>query len=277
MVGLPSPGAQFALNGFVVLPRAFTPDEVHDLRTDALRVVEQRGVAFGLGEVLPNAAVEAPAVTRAFHHPAVLAAVRDVLDAPRPVFTMEAGVHRNVTGPWHKDLGEHTVEGGYYGCVDPWARDDCRVVKVAIYLQDHTRGGGLLVRPGSHRVADLARGTAVELRTEAGDVVVFDARLTHRGVAPSATDRAIAGGARLLPRSRRGDAVARIRAGFNRAGGRRDRVALFFAYGPPGERTVTYARRNLARERSQTGRIGGAIDPGLAAALGAADVEVVDH
>jgi hypothetical protein len=267
---------EFDRLGFVVVSGVFPPGEVAELRDTVGDVLEERRIPFGLGEVLPNAAVEAPAVAHLFHHTAVLAAVREVLDVAKPVFTMEAGVHRNVTGPWHKDLGEHVIRGGYYGCADPCSRDDCRVLKVAVYLQDHVAGTGLTVRPGSHRMADLTRGEEVALRTRAGDVVLFDARLTHRGAAPTRGDRLIAAGARALPRAVRQQEIARARRRMNRLQGRPDRLAVFFAFGPPGPRTEAYGRRNLQREQQQTGNSETTLAPQLLDAFRKSDVEILD-
>ena len=147
-----------------------------------------------------------------FHHPAILEAVRGALGDPEIVFTLEAGVQRNLTGPWHKDTGTYVMAGGYYDCEDPFSRDDCRVLKVGVYLQPHVDGRGLRVRRGSHRLPGLEQGDEVELRTLPGDIVLFDVRITHRGQAPDLTDRTIASGARALPRSMRPRVIAAARA-----------------------------------------------------------------
>jgi hypothetical protein len=224
---------------------------------------------------VPNAAVEVPDLGWLLHDDRVLDAVRTVLGADDLVFTLEAGVQRNLTGPWHKDLGTYLSEGGYYDCDDPFSREDCRVLKVGVYLQPHIDGRGLRVRPGSHRRASLEDGEERRVRTLPGDVVLFDVRITHRGQAPELIDRVVASGARVLPRARRDRTVATLRRVWNRVTGRPDRLAVFFAFGPDVEKTRTYGARNLARELDQLGRDGLTVPETLQAAFGARGVELI--
>jgi len=246
------PSKRLERDGFLVAPRVLTRHEITTLRAQVDAEIDRLGVAFGLGTVVPAAATSS-ALAPTFAHAAVVDAVRDALGEERIVFTMESGLHRNVTGPWHDDLGTHTVEGGYYGTPAVHARADCRVVKVAIYLQDQDGERSLCVRAGTHRRPDLDDGPVIRLDTRAGDVVVFDARLAHRGQAPGRLDSAIVSAARVAPRSARGDVVASVRRLRNRWCRRADRLAVFSAFGPDNEMTERYARRNLDRELAQAG------------------------
>jgi hypothetical protein len=237
-------------DGFVVLPAVLSPDEVAQLRLQTCEILEQRGTGKSGGKVLPNAAVEAPEITWVFLNPAILEAVTVALGAT-PVFTMEADLHRNfVAGKWHKDSGEQVMERGYFDC-DPIGNSNCRVLKVALYLEDHIDGSGLHVCPGSHRsrLVDAPRDFAIP--TKAGDAVLFDVRITHRGVEPSATDYLLFALGKVLPESRRGDILYTARKAAFKLMNRPERVAVYFAYGLPGEATTTFARRNMARQLSQ--------------------------
>jgi hypothetical protein len=264
----------FARDGYVVVPQVLSSPEVTRLRQEVTAVLATDGaMPYGLGSAAPNASVGCPALRWVFHHPPVLTAVRRALGGDELLFTMEAGAHRNVTGPWHKDTGEHAVPGGYFDHPAPWDDDSCVVVKVGLYLQDHLDGTGLRVRPGSHRRGDLTGGDEVAPAVRAGDAVLFDVRITHRGQAPTRLDRGIASVARAVPRRRRQAVVARSRVLARAVARRPDRLAVFFAFGPRSERTEVYGRRNLERQLAQLGRAAALVDPSFDEALRASGVE----
>lgn len=270
-----STSKDFQRDGYVVIPNLLSAGEIASLRADVERELERKGMSFGLGSVIPNAASESAALVRLYTHPQIVAAVRDVLADERIVFTMESGIHRNVTGPWHKDLGTHAMAGGYYGTDQVYERDDCRVVKVAIYLQDQPADRSLKVRRGSHVMASLVDGEEIALVSRAGDVAIFDARITHRGLAPQPFDGLIASVARVLPRRHRGRAVASTRRWVNRVKHRPDRLAVYLAFGPDNAMTATYAARNLARELEQVGKDAAPLDDVVLAAFRACGVRVL--
>jgi hypothetical protein len=217
------------------------------------QVLDTRGVAKAGGTVLPNAAVAAPEIDWILTHREILRSVRDALGCAEPVFTLEADLHRNyIARAWHKDTGEQVMDDGYFG-MDPFGRDDCRVVKVAAYLQDHRAGRGLHVRPGSHRSSAIGSGDGVEVVTRAGDIVLFDVRISHRGVRPGALDAIAAGATRLTARR---DTALRMAARRRRLGafvGRPDRMAVYFAFGIANDRSNVFATRNMRRQLSQLG------------------------
>lgn len=237
-------------DGFVIVPEVFDSVELNELRIETLEALTRWGIQKGGGTVLPNAALRGGAALRILTNSTLVTAAREILGA-RPVATLEADLHRNFqASSWHKDTGEMVMQGGYFG-LDPIGRDDCRVVKVAVYLQDHRDGGGLNVKPGSHRQREIAEGLGTELSTNAGDAVIFDVRITHRGPAPSFVDRVL--GKVLLARSgpfgQRYLSAARVAK--NRFLGRADRLAVYVAYGAPGPLTDSFANRNMERQLRQ--------------------------
>jgi hypothetical protein len=241
-------------NGYVVVPGVLTPAEVSRLRGEVGDILDNRGISKAGGSVLPNAAVESPQLAWAFAHEQVVDAVRRATGLRDLVFTLEADLHRNYqAGAWHKDTGEHLMPGGYFG-LDWLGRDDCQVYKVAIYLQDHSRGGALTVRPGTVKTRAVDEGAIEELQTAPGDIVVFDVRLSHRGVVATLGSKVLLGLAGLS--GKRGAAVrwAKLRRRMNRLVGRADRIAVYFAFGLPNENTAAFARRNLGRQLQQLGK-----------------------
>ena len=96
----------------------------------------------------------------------------------------DIGINRVVSG-WHKDI----LNGAYvsYQKVSPWstgpAGETYQIVKVGLYLEDHSGDDNALqVVPGSHLVERLETVGALRLRPAFGDCVIFDQRITHRGM-----------------------------------------------------------------------------------------------
>jgi hypothetical protein len=263
-------------DGFAIVEGVLDPAEVAALREAVDRILDARGIAKSGGTVLPNAAVQAPEISWILTHDRILARIRDALGCPAPMFTLEADLHRNfIAGQWHKDTGEQVMEDGYFG-VDAFGRQDCRVVKVGIYLQDHGDGRGLQVRPGSHRSRDIGAGPGIEVASRAGDVVLFDVRISHRGVRPRVLD-AIALGASRPGRARdRWKRMATCRRRLGAWTGRRDRMAVYFAFGIPNEQSVAFASRNMRRQLSQLGGERVELASPLLQAFAAAGVGVAD-
>jgi hypothetical protein len=104
-------------------------------------------------------------------------------DDPGLQVTLGIGVSRSVG--WHKDRLNN--EYRRFETLDVWSPHEGEtheIVKVLIYLQDHTdNDDGLKVVPGSHLVRGLETKGWIQLRPALGDVVVFDQRITHRGMA----------------------------------------------------------------------------------------------
>jgi hypothetical protein len=94
----------------------------------------------------------------------------------------DIGINRIVG--WHKDKlnGEYTR----YETIDIWNEykgEKHEIVKVLIYLQDHSKNNdGLKIVPKSHIVKDINTENWVQLNPEIGDVIIFDQRITHRGM-----------------------------------------------------------------------------------------------
>jgi hypothetical protein len=240
-------------DGFVVLPGVLTDSEIARLRSETQSILDKKGHAINGGTVLPNAAAEAEALSWIFCHDRILEAVRLHTGLNELVFTAEADAHRNfLVGGWHKDTGESSMKNGYFDC-DWTSSSDCRVYKVALYLQDHLDGSGLTVRPGTTANQSLVDGDAYPVPVRAGDAVLFDVRITHRGNAPTSLDRAILRlGNRILP-SRHLGILGKARRWKNQLRRKPDRLAIYFAFGMPNERSEIFANRNMQRQLRQSG------------------------
>ena len=94
----------------------------------------------------------------------------------------DIGINRIVG--WHKDK----LNGQYakYELVDIWDEKDGEkheIVKVLTYLEDHSNNNdGLKLVPGSHTVKEINSAGWIQLNPKVGDVIIFDQRITHRGM-----------------------------------------------------------------------------------------------
>ena len=108
-------------------------------------------------------------------------------------------IHLNMPGAkgWHSDVQNIYHSGGKHLTNDQggvWEEngENYGVYRMAIYMQDHRNGGGLSVIPASHIIPEnehkLFNNINIEqfeepfyIPTKAGDCVLFDVRLLHRG------------------------------------------------------------------------------------------------
>ena len=96
----------------------------------------------------------------------------------------DIAVNRVVSG-WHKDI----LNGAYVNYMkrSPWSAgpsgESYQILKLGIYLQDHSADASALqVVPASHLRPDLGTSGAIRLRPALGDAILFDQRITHRGM-----------------------------------------------------------------------------------------------
>ena len=106
-------------------------------------------------------------------------------------------IHLNKQGSqyWHTDVQNSYSEGKHSldklkGVWDKTnIEEDYGVYRIALYLQDHTNQGGLSVIPASHLVENNVKVLSTYqnfedpfyIKVKAGDCVIFDARLLHKG------------------------------------------------------------------------------------------------
>jgi len=164
-----------------------------------------------------------------------LEAVASLKTAPRAVAALEEAfgdqpyrfcghsdisINRVVSG-WHKDI----LNGPYvrYQRGDPWA-PDYHILKLGIYLQDHSENNDALqVVPGSHLRRGMETAGAIRLRPALGDAVLFDQRITHRGM-----ERQVEG----------------------------TRIMISFGFGAENDHTAGFEEGTRARQRDQLRSLG---------------------
>lgn len=268
-------------DGFAVIRGLLSVTEIAGLRAIVRDHLVRRGVRFGLGKSQPNAAIAVPQLGFVFANDNIVRLFKTILGEDQVVFTGHCDIHMNMLSGWHKDSGE--AFGGYFRG-DYFAASECRVYKIAVYLQDSDVRAGLAIRPGSHRTPTLMFADEVRIATRVGDVVVFDVRASHAGQLPDPVEKGIKAlnslftrGDRTKPDSRLAGALKALYWKLIR---RRERLSVFFTFGYPNEYTFDFAFANMTRQAKQVGRADTKLPDELAArllALGVTPYDVSTH
>ncbi|MGK7885855.1 MAG: phytanoyl-CoA dioxygenase family protein [Crocosphaera sp.] len=243
-------------NGFILLPKLLSKSEIVTLRKLIKNHFISRGVSTTLGLTQPNAAVEVPEVNWIFYHPKILAVMRQLLGQEEIMFTSHCDLHCRTLSAWHKDDGMTVMKGGYFG-FPTYDQEDCKVYKIALYLQDHDHNkAGLTVRKGSHKFSDINQGEETYLKTKAGDIIIFDVRLTHTGqrdVFPvdflQKPNDLIKKGLKKIFKISPQKSDQYLKQIYDSLYG--DRLSIFFTYGLPNEYTKNFAINNMKRQVKQ--------------------------
>lgn len=275
--------ARLDKDGYAILPGLFKPEEIARLRGSVSGFFDGGGVIYQLGKTQPNAAIECAGLDWLFSDPRVVKVFQGIYGAPNVLFTGHCDIHQNVFSEWHKDTG---TGDGYFDedCYVP----ECRVYKMAIYLQDHDDQQGMTLRPGTHRNKGWGNTSPDQtaLRTKAGDALIFDVRIDHRGRLPSRMERVLHFGSRAIKRAlgpmfpklrQPGDVKAMYQASRRWAAltGQSERMSVFFTFGAPDRFGRQFARHNMDRQLKQyVGGAVGAYPAGLVDRLQAQGVEV---
>ncbi len=243
---------QLHKQGYVILKRVFTSDEVHSLRTSCDNFFRnQKHMRSHLGRNMPNATRHVPEIHWLYSHPNVLAAFRAALGTEDILFTRHCDIAKNRLSGWHKDSGE--AEPYFSG--DYFAAEDCQVYKMAVYLQPHRDGRGLWVKPGSHWTPDKESGEALHLDTEAGDAILFAVRRTHSGAFGGWVEKLLGRFGRRVfrsPHPKQDHALlVRLKDAYWWVRRRSNKFSIFFTYGFPNNYTSEFSERNMERQRAQ--------------------------
>ncbi len=168
--------------GFVIYRNVIDINLLKSTKSSVIKYLKKNGLRNGTALTQPNAAIYMSFLKEIFSHEGIIEKLKFLI-GDNIVFTCHCDAHLGILSNWHKDDG--TLGGKSKGYFGEWTyeKSDCLVYKVALYLQDHYRNsGGLSVIPGSHKTSHQdTKGQKITLNTNAGDIIIFDVRLTHSG------------------------------------------------------------------------------------------------
>ncbi|MFY0649819.1 MAG: hypothetical protein JXQ86_04165 [Methylophilaceae bacterium] len=149
-------------------------------------------------------------------------------------YTSHSDMHVNNDSEWHKDVGD----GDYFpSCIDSlYENKKINIFRIGVYLNKSIKSGSLSVRDKSHLKKNLDVGKSIYLPSSPGDIIIFDPRITHKGVL----------GTRLIDKFLRYLSIPYFS---------KHRKACFFTFGVNDKYTRDYANQNMKRQLLQTDKI----------------------
>lgn len=174
--------------GYTILRGLFTKERLEHCRNICLEYVERHPYVQKDGIFVPDCVSipELSASNELKEDPILHTVLRTIFRETPYRFCghSDVGINRVVAG-WHKDI----LQGSYahYQKHSPWqplpSGETYQILKVAIYLEDHTDDDSALeVVPGSHVNPSIQPTGGRRLHPALGDVILFDQRITHRGM-----------------------------------------------------------------------------------------------
>lgn len=127
------------------------------------------------------------------HNPKLTKILNDVFGGNHYRFCQHNDIGINRVVGWHKDKLNN--EYAKYQIQNIWKKkgdQSHEILKVLIYLEDHSKNNqGLRVVPKSHLTPKINTKGNILLRPNLGDVIIFDQRITHRGMERQVKDKRI--------------------------------------------------------------------------------------
>ncbi|MEN3976265.1 hypothetical protein [Emcibacter sp. SYSU 3D8] len=264
------PRQEIETHGYYVARGVLTAAEIDRLRTVAVEQMHPLAHVQRLGYIVKGAVAAMPDLAWLLRHPALLDSARQLL-GDGPLVLCDCDCQLDVVGRWHRD--DHDHRGSFFKG-DHHARDECRIYRAALYLQDHADNDwGLKVRRGSHRQRQDDGLPVDDLRTRAGDIIFFDCRTNHIGIVPDPVERMLVGLGRRLQWP---GWILGLKKAWWRLTGKPAKAAIFFAFGTPHPDTEDFCRAEITFRRMRWGHEKFRIDEDVAHAFDAAGVLTFD-
>ena len=184
-------------DGYIICENVFTSEELDECVQEITTYVKENTskVFVSEGISIPDflGKHHLPITHKMKNAPKVHEALRVIFGGDNYRFCGHNDIGVNRVVGWHKDKLNGDVEK--YQVHDIWKEHEGEkheIVKVLTYLEDHDEDNdGLKVVPGSHLKREINGAGAIQLRPKKGDVIVFDQRITHRGMERQCTDSRI--------------------------------------------------------------------------------------
>jgi len=238
--------------GFIIFRNVFDDNDIRSLRStmDEAFKKEPSKARVNPTRQISNCSSNVPQLNWILSHDKFIQCIRDALNTNDIVYTSVFAIQRDMMGGWHKDDGTGSSELGYFLEL-PYGNKECKVVRIAFYLQKHdSRYPGILLSPGSHKYKSWSVDKFICPELNPGDVIIFDVRLNHSGTPRSKLYQAIA---KIIP-AKYQVWLGRISSVFRMLSvtlSRKNKHAIFMAFGVDNSHTVTYSKSLMKNQLSQ--------------------------
>ncbi len=152
-------------NGWVIAKNIFNSEEINKFRELALKDADHQGDLLSsqfLSDVITDNRL--------------LDIIKECLGTESLYYFGDSSVSMNVsTSGFHKDSRDReNVNSQEFKDID------YSLLRIGIYLQDHTtHSKGLCLRDKSHLIPQVSKGKIINVKTEAGDVILWKLTTTH--------------------------------------------------------------------------------------------------
>ena len=175
-----------AEEGYLLVKNVFTKEELNDCKNEIINYIKNNKTLEHAGGITIVDFIKQPDLQKT----ASLKNNKKIHKILKEIFNNnyrfcshnDIGVNR-IAG-WHKDKLNNEV--AKYETIDIWTEykgEKHEVVKILIYLEDHNKNNdSLKVVPGSHLTSKINPEGYIQLNPKIGDVIIFDQRITHRGM-----------------------------------------------------------------------------------------------
>lgn len=183
-------------DGFYLLKNVFTTDEINIFRGEVNNYIKNNKVIKNAGGItIPDFIKykEFNITKNIINNTKINDALKDIFNGDDYRFCSHNDIGINRIVGWHKDKlnGKHAS----YETVNIWSNhngEKHEIVKVLIYLQDHSdNNDGLKIVPKSHLNPQIDSSNYIQLHPSVGDVLIFDQRITHRGMDKQSSNQRI--------------------------------------------------------------------------------------
>lgn len=174
-------------DGYCIIKNVFTKEEVQQFTNVIINYVNNnKTIKSGGGITIPDF-IKIPqlkTVADIRNNKTIINVLNEIFNGNNYRFCSHNDIGINRIVGWHKDK----LNGEYakYETVDIWTKlndETHEIVKVLLYLEDHSNNNDALkVIPGSHLARQIDPKNIQQLKPSIGDVIIFDQRITHRGM-----------------------------------------------------------------------------------------------
>lgn len=177
----------FRENGFILINDVFTENDIKEFKDEIRNYIKNNNTIKNSGGITIPDFIK----NKEFNKLSLIKDNKKIHECLKEIFNdnnyrfcghNDIGINRIVG--WHKDKlnGKYTK----YESIDIWSEhngEKHEIVKVLIYLQDHSNNNDALkIVPKSHLVKNIDTKEYIQLKPKIGDVLIFDQRITHRGI-----------------------------------------------------------------------------------------------
>ena len=180
--------SNFSCNGYVILENVFNKNELIEIKNQIKTYVKNNKCYMNGGGISIVDFVnidELSNIGEIRNNKTIQNALKEIFKNKNYRFVGHNDIGINRIVGWHKDK----LNGEYakYETLDIWSKTEDgkehNILKVLIYLEDHNNDNyGLKLVPKSHLVSSINPEGYININSRCGDVVIFDQRITHRGM-----------------------------------------------------------------------------------------------